>query len=262
MNLENVKILIVEDHQAEVKFTKEHLITKKKISPKNIKSTSDTREALALIEIDEPHIVFVDFHLTGAPEGYGDGALLLKEITEAYRDNPHYQPYTVAISSHMSEELKVEIGEYSHVQIAKQQLDYPSIGYNRFLIHIGEAFDLPKTETSETAYMKKVISLIKAELAPFNFSALSKQQQDYIVELIRLVIPTIDKRFANMERLYKQVAKKFNGDGIKPAINRAFKETFLKIDNFHDIYKDDDGMKYPKQKEFFQYIATRVKSRL
>jgi len=262
MRIEDIKILIVEDNQPEVEFIKEHLITKKKILAKNIKNTADSREALAIIEIDEPHIIFVDLHLTGTSEGYGDGVLLLQEITEIYKNNLHYQPYTIAISSHIPEELKVKIDEYCHVKCGKHQRDYPLVAYNRFLIHIGESVDISKTETSETAYMKQVISLIKTELAPFNFSSLSKQQQDYIVELTCLVIPTIDKRFANMERLYRQVAKKFDADGIKPAINRAFQETFLKIDNFHDIYKDDDGMKYPKQKEFFQYIATRVKSRL
>jgi len=268
MKAKYIKVLIVEDDMSEVQLIKNFFITDQKILPSNIKNTADSREALAIIKIEEPHIVFIDIHLTSTKNGHGDGVLLLKEITETYKNNDHYQPFKVAISSHMSENKKKAIARYSDVLIGKHQDNYPLVAFQRFLIRIGESFDLPKTDIDKTNYMSKVKSLIKAELTPFQFCALSKKQQNYVTELICLIIPAVDKRSIKLKELYQKIAEKFNittYKTVKSSITRAFNKTFLQANDFHELYQihnDNINIDYPKQKDFFQYIAANVKNKL
>lgn len=103
------------------------------------------------------------------------------------------------------------------------------------------------------------------KLEPFNFSSLKKSHQSHIIELIYLIIPTLDKQNFSLSFAYKKIAKKYNvqsSNTIKTSINRAFANTFIQTTNFLDLYTGNDGKTYPKQKEFYTYIASSVLDKL
>lgn len=264
MRQEKIKILIVEEHLNEVKDIKNYFIKNTDILRSNIKNTADAREAIAIIKIEEPHLIFIDLNLATTKEGRGDGVLLLKEITEIYEYDQNYQPFKIAISAAMKEQTENDIAKYSHVQFGKHQPDYPALAFQRYLISIEVPFK-HTTNIDETDYMTKITSLIKIELAPFDFPTLPQQSQAYIIELICLAIPAVDKRTIKLARLYQKIAEKFGICSyytVRSTITRAFKHTFLKTDNFHEKYHDGIRAIQPKQKEFFQYIAENVKNKI
>ena len=265
MKTEDITVLIVENDPKEIDTITNVLITQFQLLATNINSTCDTRTALAMIQIEEPHIVFVDFHLSSNQIGYGDGALLLKEITEKYRDNSDYMPFRVAISSQMSEITKKSIDKYCDVPYEKNQLEYPSYAFQRFLMSLKIPFNQPQTSVSETAYMHRIISLIEIELTPYGLINIKKEHQAYIIELICFIIPTIDKRTPYFDSLYKEIAKKYNissSKTIKTAITRAYKDTFIQAPDFFELYTGNNGEILPKQKNFFLNIASCVKKKL
>ena len=266
MRRDEITVLIVEDSAFDVETIVKNLTSHSEIPLKNIKNTDDTREALAMIKINEPTIIFVDGYLSSSGFDKGDGFLLLKEIHETYKNNSYYDPYIIAVSSHMSLEIQKSVAPFCNLTLNKNQHDYPQVAFNRFLMEKGIAFQLPKVKIEETEYMSKVYILIEGELSQYNFSALKQIQQNCIKELICLIIPTLDNRTIKLEPLYKEVANKFDASkfrSVKTTINRGF-NILLQTDDFFKIYNDIHNSKegFPDQKTFFTYIATLVKNKL
>lgn len=267
-DLSKITVLIVEDDEWEIKRITDDLITIG-IPATNIKNTNDTHEALAMIHMEEPTLVFVDFHLSSHSGddrcGNGDGAIMLKQLTEKYKNNTDYRPYSAAISSYMSLTTKKSIAPFSDVQFGKHQKNYPDLVFKRFLMSMDIPFEQPDSSVYETNYIKRLTSFIQAELEPFNFSILNPQQQLYITELICLIIPTLDKRKFSFASAYKQIAEKYkikSSNTIKTIINRAFSDTLIKTDHFLTLYTGNAGASYPKPSEFYLHMASLVKERL
>ena len=260
-----VSVLIVEDDKNEVKIISNALLTLGILSS-NIKDTNDITEALAITKIEEPTIIFINIHhLSNTNSCNDDGIFMLRYLHHIYKDCDYYQPFTVAISSNKLPNIQKIIAKYSKMQLGKDVKDYPIIAFQKFLMSIGVSFEQLNTSIDESSYMNKLSSLIKSELEPFNFSSLKKSHQSHIIELIYLIIPTLDKRNFSFSFAYKKIAKKYNvqsSDTIKTSINRAFANTFIQTTNFLDLYTGNNGKTYPKQKEFYTYIASSVQDKL
>jgi len=260
MKREDIIALIIDDDKPEVRFITECLV-KEGLLASNIISTDDARDGVAMTKVHEPHIIFADGFLSSSGTDKGDGFLMLKEIHEIYKDDVNYKPFTAAISNQMSIEIQKSIENYCTIPLSKHQRNYPFVALNRFLMVHGESFHHPKTDIDETDYMRKVHSLIKEELAPFNYSELSKMQKRYVIELICLFIPKVDKSFVSINSLYKVMAKNFGVQNVKSTVNRAF-QIFLETENFLELYDGDYSNNKPPQREFFEHIASNVKKKL
>jgi len=255
------KILIVEDENKEIDYIKWSLINLG-IVVSNIIVTDNTSEAMALIQIHEPDIIFADANLTGTENGKGDGFLMLVEINDKYKENNFYKPFTVAISSYLSFKTKKKIAKYSSMQIAKHEKNYPSIALNRFFLSKESSFIVKKTNVNDTEYMQRVTKLIHDELCNYNFNKIKEEHKNYITDFIISILPTVEKRNYKADEFYKEIAIKYNKKQsvIKTVINRCFSDTFTKINNFHDIYLGNENK--PKTKEFYAYIAEEVMNKL
>lgn len=265
MKIEDITVLIVDDHLSTIAEVKNCLITHFKLLPKNIKGTPDAREALAIIQIEEPNMIFVDLNLQGSADGYGDGGLLLKSITEKYENCPDYTPFRIVMTSHASPEVQKSVADYSDFFTSKHFDNYPAFAFQRYLLSLKAEFQQPQISINETGYMAQLTAHIIDELTPYGYSKLKPGQQNYVVELICLIIPSIDKRTSNFNHFYKEIAKNFDipsARTIKTIISRAFNDVFLKTETILELYTDGNGKSMPKQKDFYIFIATKVKNKI
>jgi len=263
IDIEKITVLIIENDKPEVNLIRDTLIDFG-VTPQKIKSTNKMLDGFHIIQIEEPKIIFVNIHLSDL-DGHCDGALMLKDFHEKNKDNDEYNPFIAAISMNMLPEIQRSIAKYSTVQYGKFQKGYSITAIKRFLMIQNIPFKSTPVAIDESNYLNKIISSIKNELKPFNFSSLNPSHQLYIIDLICFIIPALDKRAIRLESIYKKIAEKHNANkssAVKTAVTRAFKNTFIKTDNFLDLYTGNDGKSYPTQKEFYTYTASLIKNKL
>ena len=206
LRISKITVLIVEDNPGDVKFISDSL-QENGILAKNIKATNHSDEALAMIEVEEPTIVFVDLILA-CYGGTGDGMLLLKSIHEIYENEPTYRPFTIAISSY----IRKEVASYCDAYFRKYDSAYPIRAFQRYLMQGGHQtsfLEKSRDFAENTDYMKDLTSLIEAELEPYNFFALNSHQQLHVAELIRQLISEVDKPVFTLKSVYRKIVKVF-----------------------------------------------------
>ena len=256
--------LIVEDVTDDINFITDHLISVG-LNLENIKSVNDPCEALAIIQTEEPTLIFVNIHLYNVDRGRINGALMLKLIHHFYKNYDYYTPFIVAMAYHLPPNLKKALTKYSTTHVEKKVRNYPALVYSTFLMTIDDSNDVAQHLINETNRMIKLTNLIRSELAPFHFNSLSPTHQFYIIDLICFIVPALGKREPNFSAGYKQIADKYNiknPNSIKTVINRAFTTTFINVENFSSLYTGNDGTTSPKPKEFYIHIASLIKDQL